>query len=168
MNRVEWTHIAWRWGVSQKHTFTTLTIFWKMNLCWFRTTVFPKKKICFITWNVAIVKWMAITRLFCRGTLVFVCSSSQYAFLVSSAAASKVVASKGVHPTWRMAMTCARVDQLPIIGDKLIPPLVGNPDNGYINPYYWVDDHPLLLGWWHGSKPEKNGCFQKIGVPQNG
>ena len=21
-----------------------------------------------------------------------------------------------------------------------------NPDNGYINPYYWVDDHPLLYG----------------------
>ena len=20
----------------------------------------------------------------------------------------------------------------------------GNPYNGYINPYYWVDDHPLL------------------------
>ena len=23
-------------------------------------------------------------------------------------------------------------------------PVVGNPYNGYINPYYWVDDHPLL------------------------
>ena len=32
------------------------------------------------------------------------------------------------------------------IGDKLIPPLIGNPYNGYINPYYWVDDHPLLYG----------------------
>ena len=21
-----------------------------------------------------------------------------------------------------------------------------NPHNGYINPYYWVDDHPLLYG----------------------
>ena len=21
-----------------------------------------------------------------------------------------------------------------------------NPYNGYINPYYWVDDHPLLYG----------------------
>ena len=21
-----------------------------------------------------------------------------------------------------------------------------NPYNGYINPYYWVDDHPLLCG----------------------
>ena len=34
----------------------------------------------------------------------------------------------------------------PYIGDKLIPPLIGNPYNGYISPYYWVDDHPLLHG----------------------
>ena len=27
-----------------------------------------------------------------------------------------------------------------------IQPLVGNPYNGYINPYYWVDDHPLVYG----------------------
>ena len=27
-----------------------------------------------------------------------------------------------------------------------IPPLMGNPYNGYKNPYYWVDDHPLLYG----------------------
>ena len=25
-------------------------------------------------------------------------------------------------------------------GDKLIPPLIGNPYNGYITPYYWVDE----------------------------
>ena len=28
----------------------------------------------------------------------------------------------------------------------VIQPLIGNPYNGYINPYYWVDDHPLLFG----------------------
>ena len=28
----------------------------------------------------------------------------------------------------------------------VIPPLIGNPYDGYINPYYWVDDHPLLYG----------------------
>ena len=30
----------------------------------------------------------------------------------------------------------------------VIPPSIGirNPYNGYINPYYWVDDHPLLYG----------------------
>ena len=37
--------------------------------------------------------------------------------------------------------------KLPILG-MVIPPLIGNPNpyNGYINPYYWVDDHPLLHG----------------------
>ena len=36
--------------------------------------------------------------------------------------------------------------KLPILGMGKIPPLVGNLNlyNGYINPYYWVDDHPLL------------------------
>ncbi len=28
----------------------------------------------------------------------------------------------------------------------VIQPLIGNPYNGYINSYYWVDDHPLLYG----------------------
>ena len=28
----------------------------------------------------------------------------------------------------------------------VIPPLIGNPYNGYVNPYYWVDDHPPLCG----------------------
>ena len=28
----------------------------------------------------------------------------------------------------------------------VIPPLIGNPYNGYTNPYYKVDDHPLLYG----------------------
>ena len=28
----------------------------------------------------------------------------------------------------------------------VIPPLIGNPYNRYIKPYYWVDDHPLLYG----------------------
>ena len=35
-----------------------------------------------------------------------------------------------------------RVDQLLVLG-MVIQPLIGNPYNGYINPYYWVDDHPL-------------------------
>ena len=35
--------------------------------------------------------------------------------------------------------------KLPMLG-MVIQPLVGNPYNGYINPYYWVDDHPLLYG----------------------
>ena len=28
----------------------------------------------------------------------------------------------------------------------VIPPFNRNPYNGYINPYYWVDDHSLLYG----------------------
>ena len=32
----------------------------------------------------------------------------------------------------------------------VIPPLTGNPYNGYINPYFWVDDHPPIT-WKHGS-----------------
>ena len=42
-------------------------------------------------------------------------------------------------------LRCARVDQLLVLG-MVIQPLIGNPYNGYINPYYWVDDHPLLYG----------------------
>ena len=32
------------------------------------------------------------------------------------------------------------------IGDGKPPTFNRNPYNGYINPYYWVDDHPLLYG----------------------
>ena len=32
-------------------------------------------------------------------------------------------------------------DQLLILG-RVIPPLMGNPYNRYINPYYKVNDHP--------------------------
>ena len=35
--------------------------------------------------------------------------------------------------------------KLVVLG-MVIPPLIGNPYNGYINPYYWVDDHPLIYG----------------------
>ena len=35
--------------------------------------------------------------------------------------------------------------KLVVLG-MVIPPLIGNPYNGYINPYYWVDDHPLSYG----------------------
>ena len=31
-------------------------------------------------------------------------------------------------------------------GDGRPPTFNRNPYNGYINPYYWVDDHPLLYG----------------------
>ncbi len=51
----------------------------------------------------------------------------------------------GGSPVVHHVYTCARVDQLPILG-MVIPPLMGNPYSGYINPYYWVDDHSLLHG----------------------
>ena len=40
--------------------------------------------------------------------------------------------------------TCAMVKSR-YIGDGH-PTFNRNPYNGYINPYYWVDDHPLLYG----------------------
>ena len=41
-------------------------------------------------------------------------------------------------------MRCAMVKSR-YIGDGH-PTFNRNPYNGYINPYYWVDDHPLLYG----------------------
>ena len=40
--------------------------------------------------------------------------------------------------------SCAMVKSR-YIGDGH-PTFNRNPCNGYINPYYWVDDHPLLYG----------------------
>ena len=39
---------------------------------------------------------------------------------------------------------CAMV-KTPYVGDGHLT-FNRNPYNGYINPYYWVDDHPLLYG----------------------
>ena len=41
-----------------------------------------------------------------------------------------------------------------------IPPLIGNPYNGYINPYYRVDDHPLLYGN-NGSLDPSSSTYEK-------
>ena len=52
---------------------------------------------------------------------------------------------------WNIPTTLFAVNTY-VPGSKLlvlgmvIQPLIGNPYNGYINPYYWVDDHPLLYG----------------------
>ena len=43
--------------------------------------------------------------------------------------------------------------KLLILG-MVIPPLIGNPYKGYLNPYYWVDDHSLLYG--------KNGSWSTL------
>ena len=35
---------------------------------------------------------------------------------------------------------CAMVKRRVSLGMGNLPPLIGNPYNGYINPYYWVDE----------------------------
>ena len=40
-----------------------------------------------------------------------------------------------------------------------------NPYNGYINPYYWVDDHPLLYGNNGSFDPGTYTCV--YGVSKN-
>ena len=41
---------------------------------------------------------------------------------------------------------CQGLSQLLVLGMGNLQPLIGNPYNGYINPYYWVDDPPLSYG----------------------
>ena len=36
-----------------------------------------------------------------------------------------------------------------------------NPFNGYINPYYWVDDHPLLYG--NNGSLDPGTCIVLVG-----
>ena len=44
------------------------------------------------------------------------------------------------------SILCVPGSKLLILG-MVITPLIGHPYNGYIiNPYYWVDDHPLTQG----------------------
>ena len=50
-----------------------------------------------------------------------------------------------------------RVDQLLVLGMGDLQPLIGNPYNGYINPYYWVDDHLLLYGNNGSLDPSAHG-----------
>ena len=53
------------------------------------------------------------------------------------------------HPFSGAILVSGRVyvpwSKVAILG-MVIPPFSRNPYNGYINPYYWVDDHPLLYG----------------------
>ena len=61
---------------------------------------------------------------------------------------------------FNQSKTICAMDKSRYIG-MVIPPLIGNPYNGYINPYYWVDDHPLLYGnngsLDHGTYLSKSG-----------
>ncbi len=47
--------------------------------------------------------------------------------------------------TLKTQLSCVPGSKLLVLG-MVIQPLIGNPYNGYINSYYWVDDHPLLYG----------------------
>ena len=44
-------------------------------------------------------------------------------------------------------LLCVPWSKVAILGMVIphIPPLIGNPYNGYINPYCWVDDHPYYM-----------------------
>ena len=46
----------------------------------------------------------------------------------------------------------------------VIPPLIGILINGYINPYYWVDDHPLLYGDNRSLDPSTHDDFQVLNL----
>ena len=47
----------------------------------------------------------------------------------------------------------------------VIQPLIGNPYNGYINPYFWVDDHPLLYGNNGSLDPSTFGRLGQVMIP---
>ena len=53
---------------------------------------------------------------------------------------------------------CAGVDQLLILGDQLIAPFIGNPDDilMYINPYCKVDDNPYHRKTMGVDRPKKH------------
>ena len=55
-----------------------------------------------------------------------------------------------------MARTSVPWSKVAIL-EMVIPPLIGNPYNGYINPYSWVDDHPLLYGNNGNLDPSTSG-----------
>ena len=56
--------------------------------------------------------------------------------------------------------SCAMVKVVAFFwGMGIIPPLIGNPYNGYIKLYYWVDDPPLLYGNNGSLDPSTVGGF---------
>ena len=54
---------------------------------------------------------------------------------------------KAQNASYDPSHVCQGLSQLLNIGDELIPPLIGNHYNGYINPYYQVDDYPIGKQW---------------------
>ena len=47
--------------------------------------------------------------------------------------------------SWKVTYLC-HGQKSRFFGDGRPPTFNRNPYHGYINPYYWVDDHPLLYG----------------------
>ena len=62
---------------------------------------------------------------------------------------------------WVAAVISLVISKLLVLG-VAIPPLIGNPYNGYINPYYWVDDHPLLYGNNGSLDPGTSGVITEF------
>ena len=56
---------------------------------------------------------------------------------------------------------CEPGSKLLVLG-MVIQPLTGNPYNGYINPDYWVDDHPLLYGNNGSLDPSTCGFLTRV------
>ena len=52
---------------------------------------------------------------------------------------------RGIGDEMLLSYMSQGLNSLLVLG-MVIQPLIGNPYNGYINPYYWVDDHPILYG----------------------
>ena len=56
-----------------------------------------------------------------------------------------------------------------LLGMGDLPRFNRNPYNGYINPYYWVDDHPLLYGnngsWDPGTHANLNPLHRVFADP---
>ena len=72
-------------------------------------------------------------------------SRSSAKHLLAKARGSWLPCSSAKHHGFIGLFMCAMVKSR-YIGDGRPPTFYRNPYNGYINLYYWVDDHPLLYG----------------------
>ena len=66
-----------------------------------------------------------------------------------------------VNSGWRVDMSQGRSTPWSL-GMANLQPLRGNPYKGYINPYYWVDDHPLLYGNIGNLDPSTYGEYLPV------
>ena len=58
-----------------------------------------------------------------------------------------------------LAAMCAMVKPVAILGMGDLPPFFWNPYNGYINPYYWVDEFiPYYMEIMGVDRPDRT-CF---------